>query len=156
MPPGDARFHRPLNIFFDVDDTLLTWYYPGPLHGSILRPHVHDVFQQLKDDGHEIYIWSGVGLRHYELKEHGLLHFVTDVYVKPLEDFQESLRKYTPIDPDFVIDDYPEIVEALGGHMIRTLSFPQDNDHEMWRAYDAIAAYVRRLTADDASSAAGS
>src|SRR6266511_378097 len=45
-----------MNIFFDVDDTLVTWDFR-------LRPHVRDVFEALRDDGHRIYIWSGRGKR---------------------------------------------------------------------------------------------
>ena len=57
-----------MNIFFDVDDTLITWDVK-------LRPNVHHVFQQLRDDGHTIYLWSGYGprwevVRRFDLHEH--------------------------------------------------------------------------------------
>ena len=131
---------RALNVFFDVDGTLLTY-------DDRLRPHVHAVFQRLQADGHRIYIWSGTGLRHAVVEENGLADYVSGVFPKPLADFQEQLRAYTPIDPDFVVDDHPQIVEALGGFQIEpalTYTVDDPNDREMWRAYDAIRAHAER------------
>ena len=140
MPPGDAKYHRPLNIFFDVDDTLISWE-------SRLRPHVHAVFQQLKEDGHVIYVWSGVGLRHDVVERNELAPYVSGVYRKPLYDFRARLREFTPVDPDFVVDDYPEIVEELGGVQVRppVAVGAMAHDEEMWRVYEAFAAHVRAL-----------
>ncbi|HEY3059716.1 MAG TPA: HAD hydrolase family protein [Chloroflexota bacterium] len=42
-----------MNIFFDVDETILG--YDGSL-----RPLVRETFKVLVDEGHRIYIWSGV------------------------------------------------------------------------------------------------
>ncbi len=144
MPPGDARSDTPLNVFFDVDGTLISW-------DNKLRPYVHDVFRQIKDDGHEIYIWSGVGIRQEVVDRHDLQPFISGLYRKPLYDFRERLHLFTPVTPDFIIDDYPEIVEELGGVMVRPTHWPATNDREMWRVYEVFAAYVRaRANADRA------
>ena len=45
-----------MKIFFDVDYTILG------LDDS-LRPGTMETLQKIKDDGHEIYIWSGMGER---------------------------------------------------------------------------------------------
>ncbi len=42
-----------MNIFFDMDYTLLA------VDGS-LRPKVREVLQRLKDDGHQLYVWSAM------------------------------------------------------------------------------------------------
>ena len=54
-----------MHIFFDVDYTLL-----GGLH--TLRPWAREVFQLLKRDGHDIFIWSGKGVRKEDMVKHGL------------------------------------------------------------------------------------
>ena len=52
-----------MNIFFDVDYTILG------LDDS-LRPGTKETFRKLIDDGHSIYIWSGVGLRWEVVRKH--------------------------------------------------------------------------------------
>src|SRR5690349_10981551 len=42
-----------LNVFFDCDFTLTG------IHGG-LRPFAREVMEQLNNDGHSVYIWSGV------------------------------------------------------------------------------------------------
>ena len=138
MAPGDAKYHRPLNVFFDVDGTLITW-------DNRIRPHVHDVFQQLKDDGHAIYIWSGIGVRTEVVERHDLHDFISGLYGKPLYSFRDRLHLFTPVAPDFVIDDYPEIVSDLGGVQIRPPVWPMTDDREMWRVYEAFVKHVRRV-----------
>ena len=92
-----------LKIFFDVDYTLLA------MDGS-LRPRTRDTFEKLIEDGHQIYIWSGVGLRTAEVERHDLQDLVSGIYKKPIYDFINGLELLkVPHWPDFVIDDYPEI-----------------------------------------------
>ncbi len=136
MPPGDARHPYGLNIFWDVDGTLITWDYK-------LRPHVHDVFEQLVVDGHRVYIWSGMGLRYEIVEGYNLTPLVAGVFRKPLYDFTGRLHEFTPIRPDFVIDDYREIVDALGGFQIRPPVPPMIGDDQMWAAYDAFSRHVQ-------------
>jgi len=147
MPPGDAAYHETLNVFFDVDGTLITW-------DNKIRPQVREVFQQIKDDGHDIYIWSGVGIRQEVVDRHELQGFLSGLYRKPLYDYRARLHEFTPIVPDFIIDDYPEIVSDFsagrqGGVQIRPPIWPMTNDTEMWRVYEAFAKHVRKLRSRD-------
>jgi FMN phosphatase YigB (HAD superfamily) len=125
-----------MNIFFDVDYTLITWDVK-------LRPGVHEVFTKLREEGHTIYLWSGVGprwevVRRFELHEH-----VTDCYWKPLYDHHARLGELgIDVMPDFVIDDHIEIVEAFPGTQIKEPAMPLHADTEMWRVYDAIQAFI--------------
>ncbi len=101
-----------MNVFFDVDYTILGWDYT-------LRPHTRSVFEQLGALGHDVHVWSGVGDRTEDLEKHELIHLVKGVYKKPLANFGIGLQTFgVPVVPDFVIDDYPEIVEHFGGLLI--------------------------------------
>ena len=112
-----------MNVFFDVDYTILGF------DGS-LRPNTHEVFEQLIAKGHIVYIWSGVGVRWGEVRRAGLEHLVNGVYQKPLSDFDAGLERFgVPVVPDFVIDDYPGIVEHFGGLCIKpyvSMRWPDD------------------------------
>ena len=102
-----------MHIFFDVDYTLL-----GARDLS-LRPRTREVFQRLRDDGHDIHVWSGEGERWAFVRRHGLEEFVSGVYGKPLHDYRNRLEEFkVPVVPDFVIDDYPGIVRCFGGMYI--------------------------------------
>ncbi len=81
-----------LNIFFDVDYTILSVSYT-------LRPGTYEVFEKLVADGHLIYIWSGVGLRWDEIRDHNLDAFVTDVFHKPTTDYVAGLEEMGFTDP---------------------------------------------------------
>ena len=123
-----------MRIFFDVDFTLIA---PD---GS-LRPLVHEVFQRIVNDGHEIYVWSGAGIRWEVIRRHGLRPYIKDCFVKPLSDYRDSFG-YLGVhkEPEFCVDDYPEVIEALGGTAIRPYLEPNPADEEMLRVYDAICA----------------
>jgi hypothetical protein len=102
-----------VNIFFDVDDTILSF-------DGALRPNTHQVFETLITNGHDVYIWSGAGIRTAFVERERLGHLLTGVYRKPLSDFAAGLELYgIPVVPDFVIDDYPEIVAHFGGLCIK-------------------------------------
>lgn len=126
-----------MNIFFDVDYTLVDW-------DGTLRPHVREVFERLVAEGHKVYLWSGVGLRWEVVDRYGLRDLVSDCYVKPLRDHQrELMRLGVLIQPDYVIDDHGEVVSAFGGYLIRPYySYGNPNDTEMLRVYDAINRYA--------------
>ena len=95
-----------MNIFFDVDDTLIAF------DGS-LRPHVYEVFQKLLDDGHDIYIWSGVGLRWEIIERHKLRPYIQDCFVKPTANYRKGLEILgIPVHPDFCVDDHPELIKS--------------------------------------------
>lgn len=102
-----------MNIFFDVDDTILSF-------DGALRPNTHEVFEILITNGHAVYVWSGAGLRTAFVERERLSHLVTGVYHKPLSDFSAGVKRFgIPVYPDFVIDDYPEIVAHFGGLCIK-------------------------------------
>ena len=122
-----------VNIFFDCDYTLIAW------DGS-LRPGVRELFKALKDDGHTLYVWSGVGIRWYEVRKHGLEQYVTDCFHKPISDFQRRMKAagLSPW-PDLIIDDYPEIVSALGGVRVKPYVYERGTDREMYKLYHILS-----------------
>lgn len=141
--PHSPRRRSDLNIFFDVDYTLQS------MDGS-LRPGTRTVFEQLVSDGHTIFIWSGVGIRTADVERHELDDLVSGVYQKPLEDFEAGLETFNvPVRPDFVIDDYPEIVTEFGGVVARPYYFRQFKDTEMDRIYQIVCEYVEYGYSDE-------
>jgi hypothetical protein len=126
-----------MNIFFDVDYTILG--YDGSL-----RPGTRELFERLVDEGHDVYIWSGVGIRRAEIRRLGLEHLVTGIYQKPLSDFDAGLKLYgVPVVPDFVVDDYPGIVKHFGGVFVRDYEHRgQADDQEMVRVYEVLTAQL--------------
>ena len=125
-----------MNIFFDVDYTLIDDW------NSSLRPHVREVFQRLVDDGHHIYLWSGVGLRWEVVDRHGLRDLVRDCFRKPLHNHEnERIRLGVPMRPDYVIDDHSEVVSAFGGFVIRPYYNGNRDDNEMLRVYEDISRF---------------
>jgi hypothetical protein len=125
-----------MNIFFDVDFTLITWDYR-------LRPHVREVFQQLVDDGHTLYLWSGMGKRWDVVEQFSLNTWITDCFEKPLYRHTERLDELgVTVRPDFVIDDHEEPVLAFGGAVIQPPNTPLDADREMLRIYESIRAHA--------------
>lgn len=131
-----AGGRRRLNVFFDVDNTIITWDVK-------LRPGVREVFEALRGDGHTVYLWSGMGprwevVRRFSLKEH-----IADCFWKPLTDHQNRLRELgIPVWPDFVVDDHREVVEAFGGIEVPEPVMPLERDVEMWRVLEAIRAFA--------------
>lgn len=124
-----------MRIFFDVDDTLITWDVK-------LRPHVHEVFQQLRDDGHVIYLWSGYGPRWEVVKRFDLHEHIIDCHWKPLYDHHERLPELkVPFAPDYAVDDHEEIIQVFGGSVIQPAGRPFVEDREMWRVYEEICAH---------------
>jgi len=125
-----------MNIFFDVDYTIIS------MDGR-LRPHTDDVFRDLVNLGHYVYIWSGVGKRDKEVEKLGLKQYVSGVFVKPIIEFEIGLERFavTPR-PDFVIDDHKEIVEFFGGVHMMPYYFKDSDDIGMLNLYKAIIEYV--------------
>ncbi len=114
---------RKLNVFFDVDHTLVMW-------DGRLRQHAPEVFARLHELGHTIYVWSGVGIRRYDMRKHNLDQYVTGYYVKPLERYKERLPDYkVDVMPDFVIDDYPQVIASFGvGYHISDIAAKDDRE----------------------------
>ncbi|MEP7216512.1 MAG: hypothetical protein ABI782_09680 [Anaerolineaceae bacterium] len=125
-----------MNIFFDVDYTLITWDVK-------LRPGVREVFEMLRADGHIIYLWSGVGPRWEIVKRFELHDHVTDCFWKPLYDHHARMVELgVTVFPDYVIDDHQEIIDAFIGTAIKEPAMPLHTDRELWRVYDDIQAFV--------------
>ena len=129
-----------LNIYFDVDYTIL-----GP--DQSLRPHTHDVFARLIDDGHRIFVWSGEGQRWEVVRGHDLERYVSGVYEKPIYDYEERLSLFGITEyPDFIIDDYPEIVRVFGGIKIPWYAGAYKPDDVLPGVYDAIKEFAETGT----------
>jgi hypothetical protein len=131
-----------MNVFFDMDYTIL-----GGMDGS-LRPGTLEVFEELVGLGHDLYIWSGVGIRWAEVRQAGLEQFIKGVYCKPLYAFTEGLDRFgIPVVPDFVIDDYPAIVHHFGGYCIKEYYSRNPNDQEMYTIRARIDSYLEKRAA---------
>ncbi|MBI4498294.1 MAG: hypothetical protein HY689_10380 [Chloroflexi bacterium] len=130
-----------MNIFFDVDYTIIG--YAGDL-----RPFVREVFEQIKADGHTIYLWSGTGIRTEVVEQHKLHHLVSGCYLKPRWDYHNALpRLGVPMVPDFVVDDHYGIVQAFGGVCVQRYDgAPYDrDDQEMKRVYQIFCEHTRTM-----------
>jgi hypothetical protein len=131
-----------VKIFFDVDDTIISSQTGG------LRPLVKEVFAALTSDGHEVYVWSAMGLRWIALERHALAQMVVDCYAKPNG---RGWNPYVPLTPDFVVDDEAPIVERFGGYCVTP--YLQDDSRD--RAMLEVLTAVRALTARSARSDRG-
>ncbi len=132
-----------MNIFFDCDFTLTG------IHGG-LRPYVKEVFEQIRSDGHNVYIWSGVRVPWDIYRNFGLEDLIDGVYLKPLEDHHQLLQTYNiPVKPDFVVDDNVGPVEAFGGYVVPPYIYVEEPDDHLWRAYRAFKAFVEGRSALD-------
>ena len=132
-----------MKIFFDVDYTILGL-------DDTLRPGTMETLEQLKEEGHEIYIWSGMGQRWEVVEKHNLTPLVSGVYEKPTHHFHERLEELgVPFEPEFVIDDYPEVVAAFGGVWVPPYFFKRSYDQEMERIYRIIRDFITTGTSED-------
>jgi hypothetical protein len=139
-----------MNVFFDIDRTIQG-------EDGTLRPGTRELFTRLVEEGHRVYVWSGMGLRHADIRRHELEHLVTDVYHKPVTSFADGLKRFSiPVVPDFIVDDYPGIVEFFGGHLIREYwaYLEQPDDCEMTRVYEAFREHCDADTAPEGTEPA--
>ncbi len=111
-----------MNVFFDVQGTLLA--------GDVPRPHVREVFLELIASGHDVYLWSSAGAG-YAAMSAELLE-VSDLVFG-------CYSKYAPppVTVDFTVDDYPELAERYSGYTI-TLFEGDPNDEELWKVVEAL------------------
>ncbi len=122
-------------MFFDVDYTLV-------MGDGSLRPHAREAFEQIVGMGHCIYVWSGVGIRRWDMRRHGLHDLVTDYFVKPLSDHRRRLAEFeVDVVPDFVVDDHVSVVAAFGGYHIPDTT--SDDDQSLARVVEAVRLYSR-------------
>ena len=132
-----------MNIFFDVDYTILGM-------DNTLRPGTRETFERLIEDGHVLYIWSGLGPRWEVVRKHKLESFASGVYEKPTHHHVERLTELgVPMVPDFVIDDYPDVVAAFGGVWVPPYFFKRSMDVEMERVYSIVSEYEVKGYSDD-------
>jgi len=124
-----------MNVFFDVDKTIVSQ------NGSI-RPWVREIFVQLKEDGHTLYVWSGMGIRWPVLSRFGLRDFVADFYEKPLDDHHRRLPLLgVKVTPDLCVDDHEEIISVFGGIVVAPYVIDNPRDIEMHRVYTLISCF---------------
>ena len=135
--PTDSLQHCrcELNIYFDCDYTILA------MDGS-LRPRTREVFSNLIEDEHKVFIWSGVGLRTKDMERLNLMDLISGIFVKPIAEFEDGLDRFSVSPrPDFVIDDHREIVEFFGGVHIDPYYFRASEDGQMDDLYQCIADF---------------
>ena len=137
--PTDSLQHCrcELNIYFDCDYTILA------MDGS-LRPRTREVFSNLIEDEHKVFIWSGVGLRTKDMERLNLMDLISGIFVKPIAEFEDGLDRFSVSPrPDFVIDDHREIVEFFGGVHIEPYYFRASEDGQMDDLYQCIADFFQ-------------
>jgi hypothetical protein len=126
-----------MNIFFDVDNTILG-------DDGSLRRHADIVFARLVSDGHRLYVWSGVGLRWAVVQAHGLAPYVTECFEKPTTRHRERLEPLgVTLVPDFVVDDFADIVSVFGGVAVKPYHRAANGDDELQTVYDVIVAVAQ-------------
>lgn len=114
-----------MNVFFDVLGTLLS-------EEDLPRPHAREVFGQLRERGHGVYLWSsgGAGYAATAAELLGVADLVDGCFGKHRE-------PGFPV--DFAVDDDPSVVETHGG--CRVTPFDGDpGDGELLRAAEAVEA----------------
>jgi hypothetical protein len=104
--------------------------------------------QRLVDDGHQLYIWSGNGIRWRDVRKHELESLIVDCLEKPVANYISAVQAME-IKPDLVVDDHLEIVAALGGVWARTYYFPNSADEEMEHIYRVISEWADTGTSGD-------
>ena len=123
-----------MNVFFDVDLTLIDG-------DGELRPGVVECFTELRRAGHRIFVWSGLGTRWEVVRQHRLEAWVEDCFIKPLYAHERMLEPLgISMAPEFVVDDYPHLVEIFGGMVVDPYRRVDPSDREMWRVLSAIAS----------------
>ena len=100
-----------MNVFFDVQGTLLS--------GGEPRPHAREVFLALASLGHDVYLWSsaGAGYAARAAETLGVEDLVLGCYSK---------HAPPPVSVDYVVDDFPDFAGLHGGYAIA----PFEGDRE--------------------------
>ena len=91
-----------------------------------------------------------MGERWEVVKKFDLKPLISGVYEKPTHHFRERLEDLgVPFEPEFVIDDYPEIVSAFGGVWVPPYFFKRNFDQEMTRIYRIVRDFISTGTSED-------
>lgn len=112
-----------MNVFFDVQGTLLTME-------DVPRPRAREAFLMLKENGHDLYLWSsgGAGYAAATAELLGVADLVSGCFSK---------RSEPGVPVDFAVDDDASVVEAHAGYRIEP--FEGDPcDEELLRAAEAV------------------
>ena len=103
-----------MNVFFDVQGTLIS--------GGRPRPLAREVFAALIDDGHHVYVWSTAGPS-YARSATRILE------VEDLVFGYYGKHDHVPVTVDFVVDDQPGMAERYGGYTISAFrGDPEDRE----------------------------
>jgi FMN phosphatase YigB (HAD superfamily) len=120
-------------VFFDVDNTLVTW-------DGRLRPLAREVMAELRDGGFALYLWSGVGRRWEVAHVHELTDLISGCFEKPLSRHRERLGELgVPFPPDHVVDDDEELVAVFGGTLVPVPQEPLEADRHLLRVLDDVS-----------------
>lgn len=111
-----------MNVFFDVQGTLLS--------GATPRPQAREVFLRIEELGHHVYMWSSAG----EAYAHRAA-FLLEVHDVSYGYFGKSDQ--IPVTVDFVVDDQPNIVRQYGGYEISAFNEDPD-DQELWKVVERL------------------
>ncbi|MCA1729827.1 MAG: hypothetical protein LC751_10610 [Actinobacteria bacterium] len=111
-----------MNVFFDVQGTLLA--------GGVPRPHVREVFVELGILGHDVYLWSsaGAGYAASAAELLGVEDLIFGCYSKSVQ---------PPVTVDYAVDDFPDLVEYHGGYTIAPFDGDPE-DRELWKVAEAL------------------
>ena len=111
-----------MNVFFDVQGTLVGKGIP--------RPHTREVFAELTNAGHDIYLWSsaGAGYASSAAELLGVEELVLGYYSK----FAPP-----PVTVDYAVDDQSDVVDRYGGYAI-ALFDGNPEDRELWKAVERL------------------
>jgi len=112
-----------MNVFFDVLGTLLS-------DEGDPRPRAREAFLMLREQGHDLYLWSSGGAG-YAAEAADLLG-VTDL----VEDCLDK-RGEPDVPIDFAVDDDASMVEAHGGYRIKHF-YGDPWDEELLGAAEAV------------------
>jgi hypothetical protein len=115
-----------MNIFFDVQGTLLT-------EDNDPRPHVREIFLKVSDMGHHVYLWStaGDGYAAHAARVLGVDDVVRGCFGK------RSVPE--DITVDFVVDDQASWVEEHGGFLVKAYN-GDPRDQELLGVVEAVEA----------------
>ncbi len=113
-----------MNVFFDVQGTLLTME-------EVPRPRARAAFLALKDQGHDLYLWSSGGAEYAAEAADllGVAELVSGCFGK---------RQEPDVPVDFAVDDDASVVEAHVGYHIKPFD-GDPGDEELLRAAEAVA-----------------
>lgn len=110
----------PLNVFFDVDHTLV--YVDEETNA--LRPGAHSAMERLKSAGHDVFVWSAGGKAYVEriVDMHRLRTWVDGCFDKD--------PRVEP-SPHFIIDDDWYLVEKYSGFLVSQYKAVNPGDREL-------------------------